>query len=139
MLSRHFAFALAATAPFILVACNKSTSTSSYDTGTQPGYVARTQPISTPTTRGASPRSTRKHEFTYFPSAQVYFDTETGAWFWPQGSGWKTGPSLPGAVRVSTADGVPVQLDTDIPYEHHDVVTRFYPAQPKGTRTAIGQ
>jgi hypothetical protein len=101
-------------------------------------YPGHTQPINTPSTRTPSPRSTHKHQFTYFPGAQVYFDNETGAWFWPQGGNWKTGASLPGSVVVSPADAVPVQLDTDIPYEHHDVVTRFYPVQPKGTRTAIG-
>ena len=68
-----------------------------------------------------------KHQYVYYPSAEVYYAPDTRMWFWLGGGGWQAGISLPvalqGYVRVG---GVNIALDVDRPYLQNDYVVRHY-------------
>lgn len=68
-----------------------------------------------------------KHQYVYYPSAEVYYEPASQMWFWLGGNGWQAGVSLPialqGYVRVG---GVNIALDVDRPYLRNDYVVRHY-------------
>ncbi|TAN05772.1 MAG: hypothetical protein EPN38_10460 [Rhodanobacteraceae bacterium] len=68
-----------------------------------------------------------KHQYVYYPSAEVYYEPASRMWFWLGGNGWQAGVSLPlalqGYVRVG---GVNISLDVDRPYLQNDYVVHRY-------------
>lgn len=66
-----------------------------------------------------------KHQYVYYPSAEVYYAPDTRMWFWLGGDGWQAGISLPVALQgyVRTG-GVNISLDVDRPYLRNDYVVR---------------
>ncbi|HEY9110227.1 MAG TPA: hypothetical protein VIM92_00435 [Rhodanobacteraceae bacterium] len=68
-----------------------------------------------------------KHQYVYYPSAEVYYEPASRMWFWFGGDGWQAGLSLPIALHgfVSTG-GVNIALDVDQPYLRNDYVVRHY-------------
>ena len=60
-----------------------------------------------------------KHQYRYYPSKSVYYDTGRGLYFYLKGDNWEVGASLPGNIRVGLGESVNIELDTDIPYLHH--------------------
>lgn len=68
-----------------------------------------------------------KHQYVYYPSAEVYYAPATRMWFWLGGNGWQVGASLPGALQgYVQAGGVNISLDVDRPYLQNDYVVRRY-------------
>ena len=68
-----------------------------------------------------------KHQYRYYPSRSVYYDTGRGLYFYLKGDNWEVGASLPGSLRVGLGDSVSIELDTDKPYTHHAEHVKKYP------------
>jgi len=60
-----------------------------------------------------------KHQYRYYPSSSVYYDTGRGLYFYLKGDNWEVGASLPNNFRVGLGDSVSIELDTDKPYLQH--------------------
>ena len=73
-----------------------------------------------------------KHQYRYYPSSNVYKDTERGIYFYLKGDKWEVGASLPLPLRDGLGESVSLELDTDKPYIHHDEHVKKYP--PKKTK-----
>jgi hypothetical protein len=73
-----------------------------------------------------------KHQYRYYPSRNVYHDTERGLYFYLEGDNWEVGVSLPSRLRVGLGDSVRLELDTDKPYLYHaEHVKKYPPGQMK--------
>lgn len=68
-----------------------------------------------------------KHQYRYYPSSNVYKDTERGIYFYLKGDRWEVGASLPLPLRENLGDSVSLELDTDKPYIHHAEHVKKYP------------
>ncbi len=68
-----------------------------------------------------------KHQYRYYPSSSVYYDTGRGLYFYLEGDNWEVGASLPSSLRVGLGDSVSIELDTDKPYNHHKEHVKKYP------------
>ena len=81
-----------------------------------------------------------KHSYVYFGDHEIYFRPETRTYFWRNDSGWHSGSELPAESRGFVAQGgLTVELDTERPYERHEiVVARYAKAHPKSDAT-MGQ
>ncbi|WHZ18261.1 MAG: hypothetical protein OJF55_000410 [Rhodanobacteraceae bacterium] len=72
-----------------------------------------------------------KHQYVYYPSAEVYYAPESRMWFWLGGNGWQAGVSLPLALQgYVQAGGVNISLDVDRPYLRNDYVVQRYGGHP---------
>lgn len=68
-----------------------------------------------------------KHQYVYYPAGRVYYEPVSRMWFWLGGNGWRTGVSLPAALRgYVRVGGVKVFLDVDRPYLRDDYVVYRY-------------
>ena len=67
-----------------------------------------------------------KHQYRYYPSSSVYYDTGRGLYFYLKGDNWEVGASLPSSLRVGLGDSVSIELDTDRPYIHHAEHVKMY-------------
>ena len=70
-----------------------------------------------------------KHQYRYYPSHSVYYDTGRGLYFYLKGDNWEVGASLPGSLRVGLGDAVSIELETDKPYIHHAEHIKKYPSK----------
>jgi hypothetical protein len=70
-----------------------------------------------------------KHQYRYYPSRSVYYDTGRGLYFYLKGDNWQVGASLPSSLRVGLGDYVSMELDTDKPYIHHKEHKKKFPAK----------
>lgn len=68
-----------------------------------------------------------KHQYRYYPSRSVYYDTGRRLYFYIKGENWEVGASLPSQIRIGLGDSVNIELDTDIPYIHHSEHVKKYP------------
>jgi hypothetical protein len=60
-----------------------------------------------------------KHQYRYYPSSSVYYDTGRRLYFYLKGDNWEVGASLPNSLRVGLGDSVSIELDTDKPFTHY--------------------
>ena len=67
-----------------------------------------------------------KHQYRYYPSSSVYYDTGRGLYFYLKGDNWEVGASLPSSLRVGLGDSVSIELDTDKPYIDHAEHVKTY-------------
>ena len=74
-----------------------------------------------------------KHQYRYYPSSNVYKDTERGIYFYLKGDNWEVGASLPLPLREGLGESVSLELDTDKPYIHHAEHVEKYP--PKKSKS----
>ena len=74
-----------------------------------------------------------KHQYRYYPSSNVYKDTERGVYFYLKGDKWEVGASLPLPLREGLGESVSFELETDKPYIHHADHVKQYP--PKKTKS----
>lgn len=74
-----------------------------------------------------------KHQYRYYPSSNVYKDTEREIYFYLKGDKWEVGASLPLPLRDGLGESVSLELDTDKPYIHHDEHVKKYP--PKKSKS----
>ena len=73
-----------------------------------------------------------KHQYRYYPSRSVYYDTGRRLYFYIKGDNWEVGASLPNHIRIGLGDSVSIELDTDKPYIHHaEHVKKYPPGQMK--------
>jgi hypothetical protein len=73
-----------------------------------------------------------KHQYRYYPSCSVYYDTGRRVYFYMKGDKWEVGVSLPRSLHMSLDDYVGMELDTDKPYIFHaDHVKKFPPGKMK--------
>lgn len=73
-----------------------------------------------------------KHHYRYYPSRNVYHDTDRGLYFYLKGDNWEVGAKLPSSLRVGLGDSVSIELETDKPYIYHaDHVRKYPPGQMK--------
>ncbi len=56
-----------------------------------------------------------KHDYRYYPDAQVYFDIHRKVYFYIDGRGWKMSVNLP--YKIKLAGHVTIEMDTDKPYK----------------------
>lgn len=75
-------------------------------------------------------RAKQQHVYTYYPEYGFYYAPESRMWFWLEGSDWRVGASLPLDYRPYASGGISIELDTDKPYEEHDLVVERY-GKPK--------
>ena len=68
-----------------------------------------------------------KHQYRYYPSRSVYYDTGRRLYFYIKGDNWEVGASLPNQIRIDLGDSVNIELDTDIPYIYHSEHVKKYP------------
>lgn len=70
----------------------------------------------------------RTYQHIYYPAYRSYYSPHSRTWFWLSGSRWYSGTNLPFGIDVQIG-GIPISLNTAIPYyEHRYVETRY--AQP---------
>jgi hypothetical protein len=74
-----------------------------------------------------------KHQYRYYPSSNVYKDTERGIYFYLKGDKWEVGASLPLPLREGLGESVSLELDTDKPYIYHSEHVKTYP--PKKSKS----
>ena len=75
-----------------------------------------------------------KHQYRYYPSCSVYYDTGRRLYFYLKGDNWEVGASLPSSLRVGLGDSVSIELDTDKPYLYYKDHQKKYP--PKASNKA---
>ncbi|MFA9274140.1 MAG: hypothetical protein ACEQSE_04630 [Candidatus Aquirickettsiella gammari] len=79
--------------------------------------------------RSTSPRSNfRTYEHIYYPEYRSYYSPHSRTWFWLEGSRWHSGLRLPFGINMRIG-GIPVSLNSAIPYYQHNFVETRY-AQP---------
>ncbi|MFW6081429.1 MAG: hypothetical protein ACOC7W_05905 [Desulfosalsimonas sp.] len=69
----------------------------------------------------------RAKKYRYYPSAQVYYDTNRDIYFYYRDGNWRISASLPGRIRMKIDEHVTLEMNTDRPYEYHSDVVRHYP------------
>lgn len=70
----------------------------------------------------------RAKKYRYYPSAQIYYDTDRGVYFYYRDGSWEVSASLPNRFRVRLSGGhVTLEMDTERPYEYHSEVVERYP------------
>jgi hypothetical protein len=68
-----------------------------------------------------------KHQYRYYPSRSVYYDTGRRVYFYLKGDNWEVRASLPSSLRVELGDSVSIELETDRPYIYHSDHVKKYP------------
>ena len=68
-----------------------------------------------------------KHQYRYYPSRSVYYDTGRRLYFYIKGDNWEIGASLPNQIQIGLGDSVSIELDTDKPYIYHSEHVKKYP------------
>ncbi len=69
----------------------------------------------------------RAHHYVYYPAARIYYEPATRLWFWLGDGGWRTGVSLPLALRGDVrVGGVRIVLDVGRPYLRDVYVVHRY-------------
>jgi hypothetical protein len=70
-----------------------------------------------------------KHQYRYYPSSKVYYDTRRGLYFYLKGDNWEVGASLPNKLQAGMGNYVNLELDTAKPYVHHAEHVKKFPAK----------
>ena len=68
-----------------------------------------------------------KHHYVYYGDHQIYFAPDTKTYYWQTDGRWQSGAMLPSeSVEYVKTGGVPIDLDTDHPYERNEWVLKHY-------------
>lgn len=71
--------------------------------------------------------TTTKHKYVYYGDHDIYYSPDTHTYYWMANNKWQSGPALPPeSVGYVRDGGVPIELDTDRPYERNDYVIAHY-------------
>lgn len=110
-----------------------------YDPPTPAPHVPRTTTTTTTVVRSTGqpdynsvPNYGRKHQFYYYPNAQVYRDCESNRWHWVKNNSWNVSVDLPKTIVLDVDGPVAIEIDADEPSGHHAIVSREHPG--KGNR-----
>jgi len=68
-----------------------------------------------------------KHQYRYYPSAEIYYDPVRASYFYFEGGSWRMSVSLPRGLRVTLGEYVEIEMDSDKPYERHVEHREKYP------------
>lgn len=60
-----------------------------------------------------------KHQYHYYPSADVYFDTGSRIYFYLSNKTWQASATIPLSLKAKLGDHVSLALDSDKPYTRH--------------------
>ena len=82
-----------------------------------------------------------KHQYHYYPSSHVYYDTGRRLYFYYSSGRWEASVSLPASVRIDVNEYVTLEMDSSEPYRYHPDVVRRYPPglQKKGPPKGKGR
>lgn len=73
-----------------------------------------------------------KHQYHYYPSSEVYYDTARGMYFYLSDNDWKISASLPGSLKLRLGEHVTIEMESDKPYtEHQSHKSKYSPGQAK--------
>ena len=80
--------------------------------------------------------TTTKHHYVYYGDHDIYYGPETKTYYWRTSDGkWMSGTELPTESRTYiTSGGVPIELDTDRPYDRDEWVVAHYKHKRDGDR-----
>jgi len=67
-----------------------------------------------------------QREYVYYPGGGFYYAPRTRTWFWPEQGNWKHGLSLPEQFWDASGYGVPIVLESDLPYLEDEKVVAHY-------------
>lgn len=70
----------------------------------------------------------RNRGYYYYPGGNVYYRPADRMWFYLDGRDWRVGVSLPTSFRVDFTRSVSLEMETDRPFEFHQSVAQYYPA-----------
>jgi len=71
--------------------------------------------------------TTTTHRYVYYGDHDIYFSPDTKTYFWRSEGRWHSGDALPvDMMPYVRTGGVPIELDTDRPYERNDYVITHY-------------
>ncbi|MCZ6836148.1 MAG: hypothetical protein O7G85_10275 [Planctomycetota bacterium] len=79
----------------------------------------------------------RQWNYFYYPSHEVYYAPVRELYFWIEGDGWAVGVELPDRYILLVEDGVYLELDTDRPDDHHEMVKKKH--KPKKREKGRGR
>ncbi len=99
--------------------------------GPEPGKSPSYEKKNTPPPWAPAHGRRAKHNYRYYPSSEIYFDTGRGLYFYMKNGSWTVSASLPGGVRITVRDFVNLEMDTDRPYDYHGDVVKKYPGDKK--------
>lgn len=68
-----------------------------------------------------------KHQYRYYPTKSVYYESTRRLYFYLKGDNWEVGASLPTNLKADLGDYVNIELDTDRPYDYHSEHLKQYP------------
>ena len=68
-----------------------------------------------------------KHQYRYYPSCSVYYDTERRIYFYLSGENWQASASLPNQLSVQLGGYVSIEMDNDRPYVYYEKHKAKYP------------
>jgi hypothetical protein len=68
-----------------------------------------------------------KHQYRYYPSSYVYYDTGRRIYFYYSSGKWEASISLPASIRIDLNEYVTLEMDTSQPYQYHPDVVRRHP------------
>lgn len=74
----------------------------------------------------------RKHQFYYYPDAQVYRDCESNRWHWVENNSWKVSIDLPRTIVLDNDGPLAIELEGDEPAIHHARICRENPGRKRG-------
>ena len=76
-----------------------------------------------------------KHQYRYYPSQQVYHDSDRGLYFYLKGDNWEAGASLPSHLKAALGESVTFELDIDNPYlQNSEHIKKYPPKKSKGKK-----
>ncbi len=120
------------TVGFFMVGCTAKKIEVGYEKDDNSGYSVVDHKKGGPPPHAPAHGYRAKHQYRYYPSRSVYYDTGRGLYFYLRGSNWEVGASLPSSLHVELGDYVSIELDTDKPYIYHaEHVKKYPPGQMK--------
>jgi len=85
-----------------------------------PVIVAQPAPGPPPWAPAHGRRAMVAQRYYYYPSSGVYFNVNTGSYFYMNGGNWQVGMSLPSTLVIDSGDYIALDLETDRPYQFYD-------------------
>lgn len=90
------------------------------------GFAAAAPAMADQDTTVVVEKTTKRH-YVYYGDHQIYFAPETKVYYWQADGRWQSGAALPSeSVEYVKTGGVPIDLDTDHPYERNEWVLKHY-------------
>ncbi|MFT3869546.1 MAG: hypothetical protein QM715_13915 [Nibricoccus sp.] len=69
----------------------------------------------------------RNHTYYFYPACDVYYRPDDHMWFFLEGGAWTATVRLPDRLEIDFSRSVPLTMETDKPYVHHEAIVAHYP------------